>query len=59
MVMVLHLEMELTPEHCRAFDAESERKKIVEGFYRMNHINQTYEFVCFIKLLRYYGLASG
>lgn len=30
----------------RAFDAETERKKTVEEFYRMNHINQTYDFVC-------------
>ncbi|KAF7023723.1 hypothetical protein CFC21_036183 [Triticum aestivum] len=29
----------------RDYDAESERKKTVEEFYRVNHINQTYEFV--------------
>ncbi|GJU98094.1 inositol oxygenase 2 [Tanacetum coccineum] len=28
----------------RDYDAESERKKQVEEFYRLNHINQTYEF---------------
>ncbi|MFS8020786.1 putative inositol oxygenase [Helianthus anomalus] len=30
---------------CRDYDAESERQKQVEEFYKMNHINQTYEFV--------------
>nr|CAD1822196.1 unnamed protein product [Ananas comosus var. bracteatus] len=29
----------------RNYDAESERKKTVEEFYRVNHINQTYDFV--------------
>ncbi|XP_044439449.1 probable inositol oxygenase isoform X1 [Triticum aestivum] len=29
----------------RDYDAESERKKTVEEFYSVNHINQTYEFV--------------
>uniref|UniRef100_A0A1D1Z757 Inositol oxygenase n=1 Tax=Anthurium amnicola TaxID=1678845 RepID=A0A1D1Z757_9ARAE len=29
----------------RDYAAESERKKSVEEFYRMNHIHQTYEFV--------------
>ncbi|CAH1431976.1 unnamed protein product [Lactuca virosa] len=29
----------------RDYDVESERQKQVEEFYRMNHINQTYEFV--------------
>ncbi|TVU07873.1 hypothetical protein EJB05_41266 [Eragrostis curvula] len=29
----------------RDYDAESERKKTVEEFYRVNHINQTYDFV--------------
>ncbi|KAK3130652.1 hypothetical protein QOZ80_6BG0496160 [Eleusine coracana subsp. coracana] len=29
----------------RDYDAESERKKTVEEFYRVNHLNQTYEFV--------------
>nr|DAD24600.1 TPA_asm: hypothetical protein HUJ06_026064 [Nelumbo nucifera] len=29
----------------RDYDAESERKKTVEEFYRMNHINQSYDFV--------------
>ncbi|MFS7988009.1 putative inositol oxygenase [Helianthus anomalus] len=29
----------------RDYDAESERQKQVEEFNRMNHINQTYEFV--------------
>ncbi|CAK9328267.1 unnamed protein product [Citrullus colocynthis] len=29
----------------RDYEAESERQKGVEEFYRMNHINQTYEFV--------------
>ncbi|XP_062233027.1 probable inositol oxygenase isoform X2 [Phragmites australis] len=30
---------------CRNYDAESERKKTVEEFYRVNHNNQTYGFV--------------
>ena len=30
---------------CRNYDAESERQKSVEEFYRLNHINQTYDFV--------------
>jgi inositol oxygenase len=30
---------------CRDYDAESERKKTVEEFYRVNHIRQTHEFV--------------
>ncbi|XP_052198667.1 inositol oxygenase 1-like isoform X2 [Diospyros lotus] len=29
----------------RDYDAESERQKTVEEFYRVNHINQTYDFV--------------
>ncbi|CAA0829199.1 Inositol oxygenase 4 [Striga hermonthica] len=29
----------------RDYDAESERQKSVEEFYRLNHINQTYDFV--------------
>jgi hypothetical protein len=29
----------------RAYDAESERQQVVENFYRINHINQTYGFV--------------
>ncbi|PIN01212.1 Aldehyde reductase [Handroanthus impetiginosus] len=29
----------------RDYDAESERQKTVEEFYRQNHINQTYDFV--------------
>ncbi|TXG68775.1 hypothetical protein EZV62_003710 [Acer yangbiense] len=29
----------------RDYDAESERQKEVENFYRINHINQTYDFV--------------
>ncbi|KAK9102257.1 hypothetical protein Sjap_019511 [Stephania japonica] len=29
----------------RDYNAESERKRSVEEFYRVNHINQTYEFV--------------
>lgn len=29
----------------RDYNAESERQKTVEEFYRVNHINQTYEFV--------------
>ncbi|KAI7748107.1 hypothetical protein M8C21_007837 [Ambrosia artemisiifolia] len=29
----------------RDYDVESERQKQVEEFYRMNHINQTYEYV--------------
>lgn len=29
----------------RDYEVESERKKQVEEFYRMNHINQTYDFV--------------
>ncbi|XP_062090956.1 inositol oxygenase 2 [Humulus lupulus] len=29
----------------RDYDAENERQKTVEEFYRMNHINQTYDFV--------------
>nr|AFK45472.1 unknown [Lotus japonicus] len=29
----------------RNYDAESERKKGVEEFYRLQHINQTYDFV--------------
>ncbi|QHN92487.1 Inositol oxygenase [Arachis hypogaea] len=29
----------------RAYDAESERQKGVEEFYRLQHINQTYDFV--------------
>ncbi|RVW96383.1 putative inositol oxygenase [Vitis vinifera] len=29
----------------RDYDAESERQKTVEEFYRINHINQTYDFV--------------
>ena len=29
----------------RDYDAESERQKTVEEFYRLNHINQTYDFV--------------
>ncbi|GAB4852695.1 Inositol oxygenase 2 [Ancistrocladus abbreviatus] len=29
----------------RDYDAETERKKIVEEFYRQNHINQTVDFV--------------
>ncbi|KAG0498188.1 hypothetical protein HPP92_002879 [Vanilla planifolia] len=29
----------------RDYDAESERKKAVEEFYRMNHIHQSYDFV--------------
>ena len=29
----------------RNYEAESERKESVEEFYRINHINQTYEFV--------------
>ncbi|KAL8093987.1 inositol oxygenase 2-like [Apium graveolens] len=29
----------------RAYDAQSERQKSVEEFYRVNHINQTYDFV--------------
>ncbi|KAF5750035.1 inositol oxygenase 1-like [Tripterygium wilfordii] len=29
----------------RDYDAESERRDLVEGFYRVNHINQTYDFV--------------
>ncbi|RWV95922.1 hypothetical protein GW17_00041408 [Ensete ventricosum] len=31
---------------CRDYNAESERQKTVEEFYRMNHIHQTYDFVC-------------
>jgi len=29
----------------REYDAESERQKGVEEFYRLQHINQTYDFV--------------
>lgn len=29
----------------RDYDVESERQKTVEEFYRMNHINQTYDYV--------------
>lgn len=29
----------------RDYDAESERRKNVEEFYRNNHINQSFEFV--------------
>lgn len=29
----------------RDYDAESERQKSVEEFYRLQHINQTYDFV--------------
>ncbi|KAM7463775.1 hypothetical protein LguiA_031896 [Lonicera macranthoides] len=29
----------------RDYNAETERKKIVEEFYRLSHINQTYDFV--------------
>lgn len=29
----------------RDYNAESERQKTVEEFYRLNHINQTYDFV--------------
>lgn len=29
----------------RDYDAQSERQKSVEEFYRVNHINQTYDFV--------------
>lgn len=29
----------------RNYEAESERKETVEEFYRVNHINQTYDFV--------------
>jgi inositol oxygenase len=29
----------------RDYDAESERQKTVEEFYRLQHINQTYDFV--------------
>ena len=29
----------------RDYEAESERQKSVEEFYRINHINQTYDFV--------------
>ena len=30
----------------RDYDAESERQQGVEDFYHINHINQTYDFVC-------------
>jgi len=29
----------------RDYDVESERQKGVEEFYRLQHINQTYDFV--------------
>lgn len=32
---------------CRDYDAESERQKTVEEFYRLNHIHQSVEFVSF------------
>lgn len=35
----------------RDYDVESLRNKQVEEFYRMNHINQTYEFVSMIIFL--------
>lgn len=30
---------------CRDYNAECERQKSVEEFYRLQHINQTYDFV--------------
>lgn len=32
----------------RDYDAETHRNKIVEEFYRQNHINQSVDFVSFI-----------
>lgn len=29
----------------RNYDAESERQRMVEELYRMQHINQTYDYV--------------
>uniref|UniRef100_A0A2N9IIQ9 Inositol oxygenase n=1 Tax=Fagus sylvatica TaxID=28930 RepID=A0A2N9IIQ9_FAGSY len=37
--------MELRVMLDRDYDAESERQKTVEEFYRLQHINQTYDFV--------------
>lgn len=31
--------------YCRDYNAESERQKGVEEFYRLNHVHQTYDFV--------------
>ncbi|KAG0498199.1 hypothetical protein HPP92_002890 [Vanilla planifolia] len=41
----------------RDYDAESERKKAVEEFYRMNHINQSYDFVK--RMRKEYGKLDG
>lgn len=30
---------------CRDYNVESERQKSVEEFYRVQHINQTYDYV--------------
>jgi hypothetical protein len=35
----------------RDYDVESERQKGVEEFYRLQHINQTVDFVRFLKKL--------
>lgn len=35
----------------RDYDADSERKKVVEEFYRMNHTHQSFEFVRLYQLL--------
>ncbi|KAM5573178.1 hypothetical protein ABKV19_012955 [Rosa sericea] len=37
-------EINASGESFRDYNAESERQKGVEEFYRLNHINQTYDF---------------
>ena len=34
----------------RDYNAETERRKIVEEFYRLSHINQTYDFVSILSI---------
>lgn len=38
---------------CRNYDAESERQKSVEEFYRLQHINQTYDFVSILIIFNF------
>lgn len=34
----------------RDYNAETERRKIVEQFYRLSHINQTYDYVSILSI---------
>lgn len=42
----------------RNYDAENERQKSVEEFYRLQHINQTVDFVRVSKLIRVYETST-